>query len=241
MSSATQETVLYDAADGIASITMHRPALHNAQDAEMARALDAAFRRAAADEHVKVIVLRGAGQHFSVGHDAGREQSASPEHPKSFGEECPDAHEEEAYLAMCRRLRELPKPTIAMVQGACIASGLLLAWVCDLIIASDDTVFSDSIVRMGIPNIEIYSYACELHPRIAKEFLFLGERMGAQRAYQMGMVNRVVPRHFLEEEAYCMAARIAQMPAPGLALAKQAVNRTQGLAGRPAVTNATTA
>ena len=223
MSSATEVAVLYEVANGIASVTMHRPACHNTQNAEMAGALDAAFRRAAEDDSVKVIVLRGAGPHFCVGHGSG---------PQDRDDHA--AQEQEVYLAMCRRLRELPQPTIAMVQGACIASGLLLAWVCDLIIASEDAVFSNPIVRMGIPSIEIFSYAYELHPRIAKEFLFLGERMSAQRAYQMGMVNRIVPRHFLEEEAYCMAARIAQMPAPGLALAKQAVNRMEGFQGTPA-------
>ena len=223
MSSATEVAVLYEVANGIASVTMLRPACHNTQNAEMAGALDAAFRRAAEDDSVKVIVLRGAGPHFCVGHGSG---------PQDRDDHA--AQEQEVYLAMCRRLRELPKPTIAMVQGACIASGLLLAWVCDLIIASEDAVFSNPIVRMGIPSIEIFSYAYELHPRIAKEFLFLGERMSAQRAYQMGMVNRIVPRHFLEEEAYCMAARIAQMPAPGLALAKQAVNRMEGFQGTPA-------
>ena len=70
---------------------------------------------------------------------------------------------------MCRRWREIPKPSIAMVQGACIAGGLMLAWVCDLIIASDDAFFADPVVRMGIPGVEYFAHPWVLGPRFAKE------------------------------------------------------------------------
>ena len=132
---------------------------------------------------------------------------------------------------MCRRWRELPKPTIAMVQGACVAGGLMLAWVCDLIVASEDAFFQDPVVRMGIPGVEYFAHVHELNPRIAKEFLFLGERMKADRAYMMGMVNRVVPRDELEAQTYDIAARIAKQPRLGLALTKTVVNRVEELQG----------
>jgi enoyl-CoA hydratase len=135
---------------------------------------------------------------------------------------------------MCRRWRDIPKPTIAMVQGACIAGGLMLAWVCDLIIASDDAYFADPVVRMGIPGVEYFAHVHELNPRIAKEFLFLGERMPAPRAYQMGMVNRVVPRAELEQATFDIAERVAQMPRLGLQLTKQAVNNAEDLMGKRA-------
>ncbi|HYD62899.1 MAG TPA: enoyl-CoA hydratase [Noviherbaspirillum sp.] len=236
------DVVLYNVADGIASITMHRPEYHNAQNSKMTYALDAAFRRAADDDSVKVIVLRGSGKHFSAGHDIGtpgrdihqsfERNSLWYDHVDKPGGEFLYAREQEVYLGMCRRWRELPKPTIAMVQGACIAGGLMLAWVCDLIVAAEDAFFSDPVVRMGIPGVEYFAHAFELHPRVAKEFLFLGERMSAQRACQMGMVNRVVPAEFLEEETYCIAKRIAQMPRLGLALTKQAVNHVEELRGK---------
>ena len=89
------------------------------------------------------------------------------------------AREQEVYLGMCRRWREIPKPTIAMVQGACIAGGLMLAWICDLIIASEDAFFADPVVRMGLPGVEYFAHPWVLGPRQAKEFLFLGERIGA--------------------------------------------------------------
>jgi len=87
-------------------------------------------------------------------------------------------------------------------------------------------------VRMGIPGVEYFAHAFELPPRIAKEFLFMGERMSAERAYQYGMVNRVVPRAQLEETARAMANRIAEMPRLGLALTKQAVNHVEDLRGK---------
>ena len=106
----------------------------------------------------------------------------------------------EVYLGMCRRWRELPKPTIAMVQGACIAGGLMLAWVCDLIVASDDAFFADPVVRMGIPGVEYFAHPWVLGPRFAKEMLFTGDRFSAQRAYELGMVSRVVPRRDLARD-----------------------------------------
>ncbi|MDA8483253.1 enoyl-CoA hydratase [Pseudomonas resinovorans] len=238
------EVVQYEVQGPLALVTMHRPEYHNAQNSRMTYALDAAFKRACDDDNVKVIVLRGAGKHFSAGHDIGtpgRDVNQSFErtslwydHVNKPGGEFLYAREQEVYLGMCRRWRDMPKPTIAMVQGACIAGGLMLAWVCDLIIASEDAYFSDPVVRMGIPGVEYFAHVHELNPRIAKEFLFLGERMGAERAYQMGMVNKVVPRDVLEDVTLDVARRIAQMPRMGLQLTKQAVNNAEDLMGKRA-------
>lgn len=238
----TGEPVTYGVQDGIATVTMCRPEFNNAQNSQMTYALDAAFRRAVDDDAVKVIVLRGAGRHFSAGHDIGTpgRDINKPfdrvqlwwDHTNKPGGEYLYAREQEVYLGMCRRWRELPKPTIAMVQGACVAGGLMLAWVCDLIVAADDAFFQDPVVRMGIPGVEYFAHPYELHPRIAKEFLFVGDRMGAERAYQMGMVNRVAPRDELEATTYALAARIAAQPRMGLALTKQAVNHVEELQGK---------
>lgn len=237
----TAEPVLYEVRDGIATVTMNRPGFNNAQNSQMTYALDAAFRRAVDDDAVKVIVLRGAGKHFSAGHDIGTpgrdidkpfdRQALWWDHTNKPGGEQYFVREQEVYLGMCRRWHDIPKPTIAMVQGACIAGGLMLAWVCDLIVASDDAFFQDPVVRMGIPGVEYFAHAHELNPRIAKEFLYLGERMPADRAYQMGMVNRVVPRAELEQRTYEWAAKIAQQPRMGLALTKTVINRVEELQG----------
>jgi enoyl-CoA hydratase len=237
----TREPVMYEARDGIATLTMNRPAFNNAQNSQMTYALDGAFRRAVDDDAVRVIVLRGAGKHFSAGHDIGtpgRDVNKAFErvhlwwdHTNKPGAEFNYAREQEVYIGMCRRWHEIPKPTIAMVHGACVAGGLMLAWVCDLIVASQDAYFQDPVVRMGIPGVEYFAHVHELNPRVAKEFLFLGERMNADRAHAMGMVNRVVAREQLESETYDIAARIARQPRMGLALTKQVVNRVEELQG----------
>ena len=141
------------------------------------------------------------------------------------------AREQEVYVGMCRRWHETPKPTIAMVQGACIAGGLMLAWVCDLIVAAEDAFFADPVVRMGIPGVEYFAHPWVLGPRAAKEFLFTGDRFGAARALELGMVNRVVPRADQAAETRGIAGRIAQMPRFGLALTKRAVNQAEDQMG----------
>jgi enoyl-CoA hydratase len=144
------------------------------------------------------------------------------------------AREQEVYLGMCRRWREVPKPMIAMVHGACIAGGLMLAWVCDLIVASEDAFFADPVVRMGIPGVEYFAHPWQMGNRFAREFLYLGERVDAARARELGMVNRVVPRDKLEDETFDLANRIAKMPRFGLALTKKALNQIEDLQGQRA-------
>jgi len=239
---AGDPVVLYRQDGAIAVITMNRPQYRNAQNSAMTYALDQSFYRAAADDEVKVVILAGAGKHFSAGHDIGtpgrdidqsfeRKAGLWWDHVGKQGEENRYARESEVYLGMCRRWRELPKPTIAMVQGACIAGALMLAWCCDLIVASDDAFFSDPVVKMGIPGVEYFAHPFVMGPRAAKEFLFTADRVPAGRALQLGMVNHVVPRDQLESETLALAGRIAQMPRLGLALAKKAVNQVEDIMG----------
>lgn len=236
------DVVTYEVHDGIAFIRLNRPAFRNAQNSVMTYALDAAFESAVDDDAVKVIVLAGNGKHFSAGHDIGtpgRDHHVHYDnkavmwwdHVDKPGGDQRYAREMEVYLGMCRRWREIPKPTIAMIQGACIAGGLMLAWVCDLIIASEDAFFSDPVVRMGIPGVEYFAHPWMLGPRLAKEILYTGDRFTAQRAYEVGMVNRVVPLGDLERETVSIAERIAAMPRFGLALTKKAVNQCEDQMG----------
>ncbi|NUT35813.1 MAG: enoyl-CoA hydratase [Hamadaea sp.] len=226
----------------VAVVTLDRPRYRNAQNSAMTYALDAAFGAAVDDDEVAVIVLAGAGDHFCAGHDIGTpERDVDQSFPRKAvlwwdhvgkpGADARYAREMEVYLGMCRRWREIPKPTIAMVQGACVAGGLMLAWVCDLIVAADDAFFADPVVRMGIPGVEYFAHPWVLGPRAAKEMLFTGDRWSAERAYQLGMVNRVVPRAELEAETLALAGRVAAMPRFGLALAKRAVNQCEDLMG----------
>ena len=235
-------TVRYERRDAAAVVTMDRPKYRNAQNSAMTYALDEAFGRAVNDAEVKVIVLAGAGDHFSAGHDIGsperdvdtsfdRKAVLWWDHVGRSGGDQRFARESEVYLGMCRRWREIPKPMIAMVQGACIAGGLMLAWCADLVVAADDAFFADPVVRMGIPGVEYFAHPWVMGPRFAKEFLFTGERIPAARAREWGMVNRVVPRAELEAETFALAERIATMPQFGLALTKKAVNQAEDLMG----------
>lgn len=238
----TDEPVLYRVENSIAWIMMNRPKYNNAQNSQMTYALDDAFRRAVDDPGVKVIVLGGEGKHFSAGHDIGtpgrdvdqpfERRLLWEDHTQKNGAEFLYAREHEQYLGMCRRWRDSPKPTIAMVQGACVAGGLMLAWVCDLIVASDDAFFQDPVVRMGIPGVEYFAHAFELPPRVAKEFLLLGDRMSAARAESFGMVNKVVPRDDLTAAVAGWAGKLAGMPSLGMWLTKQAVNHVEDLGGK---------
>jgi enoyl-CoA hydratase len=239
----TDEPILYAVEDGVAWITMNRPSFNNAQNGQMTYALDDAFVQATNDDAVKCIVLAGNGKHFSAGHDIGtpgrdlhhefdKRLMIAP-HTNKPAAELLYTREQEQYLGMCRRWRDIPKPTIAMVQGACIAGGLMLAWVCDLIVASDDAFFQDPVnPLMGIPGVEYFAHAYELPPRVAKEFLLLGQRMPAARAEQFGMVNKVVPREQLREATAAWATKLASGSRLGNWLTKQAVNHVEELRGK---------
>ena len=245
----TEEPVLYEVIDNVAWVTMNRPGFNNAQNGQMTYALDDAFNRAVQDDAVRCIVLAGNGKHFSAGHDIGTpgrdlhkhfdNRLMIPPHINKPAAELLYTREQEQYLGMCRRWRDIPKPTIAMVQGACIAGGLMLAWVCDLIVASEDAFFQDPVnPLMGIPGVEYFAHAYELPPRVAKEFLLLGERMPAQRAYNFGMVNKVVPREELRDAAAAWANKLAGQGRLGNWLTKQSVNHVEELRGKRAAMDA---
>lgn len=232
----------YKVIDNVAWIMLQRPEYSNAQNCRMLDQLDASFRRAVDDEQVKVIVLGGEGKHFSAGHDLGtpgkdsqftrERKSLWYDHVGKPGVERQYVFEQDIYLGYCRRWRELPKPVIAMVQGACIAGGVMLAWICDLIVASDDAYFQDPTVLMGFPGGEYFAHPFELPPRIAREFLLMGQRLSAERAHHFGMVNRMVPRDRLRDEVAAMAAHLAERPHFGLMITKQALNYVEDLTGK---------
>jgi enoyl-CoA hydratase len=174
------------------------------------------------------------GPHFSSGHHLG-DQSKIGDHGAPVmgvgGYDLPAAEgymaqELEIYLGFCWRWRNLPKPTIAQVQGKVIAGGLMLVWPFDLIIAADNAEFSDPVVAFGVNGHEFFVHAYELGHRKAKELLFTGDSIGAQEAKTLGMVNQVVPRAELETYTLAMAEKIAKRPSMGLKLAKMSVNQS---------------
>ena len=217
----------YEVADKIATITLNRPEAANAQNTAFLDELDAAWTRAADDSAVTVIVLRANGKHFSAGHDLKLDGPA----PDKITLELMYQHESRRYLEYTLRWRNVPKPSIAAVQGRCIAGGLLLCWPCDLIVAAEDALFSDPVVLMGIGGVEYHGHTWELGARKAKEILFTGRPLTAREAERTGMVNQVVPRDELDAETTALAQQIAMMPPFALRQAKRAVNQTLDVQG----------
>ncbi len=166
----------------MAVITLNRPEAANAQTMDLLDELDAAWSRAAADDEVVVIVLRANGKHFSAGHDLKRTRVR---YPTRSPWRCIYKIEARRYLEYSLRWRNIPKPSIAAVQGRCIAGGLLLCWPCDLIVAAENAQFSDPVVLMGIGGVEYHGHTWELGPRKAKEILFTGPR-GDRRGGRAG-------------------------------------------------------
>jgi enoyl-CoA hydratase len=230
--------ILYEAADRIAQITLDRPQQNNAQNAALLKELDEAFERAVADEAVRVIILRANGKNFSAGHDIAPDVVEQEPWSSMFDDVGETGllrmydWEEKHYFGYSRRWRDIPKPTIAAVQGACIAAGLMLAWPMDLIIASEDARFCDPVLRMGIGGVEYQGHAWEFGARKAKELLFTAEWINAHEAQQLGMVNRVVPREALEAETLALAAKIAKMHPHAVRMAKRSINATLDAMGQ---------
>ncbi len=239
----TFQTLLYESpAPHVARIVLNRPDSRNAQDTRLLYELNDAFDRAAQDNEVKVIILAANGPHFSSGHDLregpeGRDMSQYRTVGTWCGFECAGAErlmsrEKEIYIGFSERWRNIPKPTIAQVQGKCISGGLMLVWPCDLIVASEDAAFMDNTLLLGVCGAEFFNHPWEVGVRKAKEMLFTADWLSAQDAHRLGMVNHVVPPDQLADFTLALASRIAEKSLFTLKLTKEAVNTAQDVQGR---------
>lgn len=228
-------------APGVARVVMDRPKKRNAQNIAMNYQMDAAFQRAVRDDSINVIILAGADPHFSAGHDlSGDGLFPLPDYETIgvwSGFSLPGAEgiygrEKEIYLDICERWRNLSKPVIAEVQGLCAAGGLMLAWVCDIIVASDDASFVDPVINLGVAGVEYFVHPFELGPRKAKELLFTADAISAQEAHRLGMVNHVVARADLSAFTLALAQKISTKPSFALKMTKEAVNAAEDAMGR---------
>jgi enoyl-CoA hydratase len=225
--------VRYEVDGPVATITLDRPDAANAQNTRMIEDLDACFDAAGADDSVRVVVVAAAGKHFSAGHDlkeilAGEEEWAA----KRSTPEGKLEHEQVMYWDKLLRIRDFPKITIAAVQGACSAAGLMLACMCDLIVAADDAKFSNPVLRMSGVGVELLVEPWELGPRKAKEFLLCAQTFTAEEAERYGLVNRVVPRDDLAASAKEMADTVALVPPLTASAVKDTINHTLDLQGQ---------
>ena len=226
-------TLTYEKLGAVLRITANRPEVLNAQSRVMILELDEAFRAASEDADTRVIIVAGAGQHFSAGHDLGSPEELEDQkaHPVGPGIAENLKRLSELYLETCLRWRDVPKPTIAQVQGYCIMGGLMLASCCDLIIAAEDALFADRAVRWGGSHVQYFTMPWDLGPRKAKEYLFTGDYVDAHTALDLGLVNRVVEREKLAEATLELAQRIALQDPYALKLAKASVNETMDIQG----------
>jgi enoyl-CoA hydratase len=226
-------TITYEKLGPVLRITANRPEVLNAQSRVMIVELDEAFRTATEDADTRVVIVAGAGPHFSAGHDLGSREELEDQkaHPIGPGIAENLKRLSELYLETCLRWREVPKPTIAQVQGYCIMGGLMLASCCDLIIAAEDALFADRAVRWGGSHVQYFTMPWDLGPRKAKEYLFTGDYIDAPTALELGLVNRVVKREGLAEATLELAQRIALQDPYALKLAKASVNETMDIQG----------
>lgn len=224
----------------VVRIVLNRPDVRNAQSRAMLVELDDAFRRADADDSVRVVILSGEGKAFSSGHDLGtvqalKERLPGPDQHPTFGCHGGTAgpiesrlrQEYHYYFENTRRWRDLKKITIAQVHGQVLSAGLMLAWCCDLIVASADTVFADVVgSRLGMCGVEYFGHPWEFGPRKAKELLLTGDSITADEAYRLGMVSKVFEPEQVADGALALARRIASLPTMASILIKESVNRS---------------
>lgn len=212
------EVVLYECSGGIATITLNRPEKLNAMNSEVVEQLGAYVAAASVDDSVKVVLIAGAGRAFSAGFDINDEMEDGTE----------SALDWQPVLArdsdMTMAIWSCPKPTIAVVQGYCLAGGCEVAMACDMIVAADDASFGEPEIQYGSGPVTLLM-PFVLGQKKTNELLFTGDRMTASTALAAGLVNAVVPRDELESAALDLARRIAPTPLAVLRLTKQALNR----------------
>ncbi|HEX4219723.1 MAG TPA: enoyl-CoA hydratase [Acidimicrobiales bacterium] len=231
----SEEAVVYEVVGHVATITMNRPEAANAQNTAVIDGIDHFLDVADDDDEVRVVVLAGAGKHFSAGHDLKALVAGDDTDPWVARRETPEGkfrHEQTMYYERCKRLYAFRKPTIARVQGATVAAGLMLACMCDLIVAGDDAMFSNPVLRMTGAGVELLVEPWELGIRKAKEFLWTGETIDAQEAWRLGLVNRVVPAADLVERTRELAERVALVPPTTAQVVKDTINNSATLMGK---------
>ena len=213
----TQDTVLYNAEDGIAVLTLNNPKQRNALSSPTLALLKSYLAQIADDSTIKVVVIRSEGPVFSSGHDLNELVGGDPEDYAGVFADCTEVME---------AIRLLSKPVIAQVQGLATAAGCQLVATCDLSVAADNARFATPGVQIGLfcttPGVAV---ARAVMPKKAMEMLLTGLPIPAQEALEFGLVNRVVPAEELEQETMALARRICQASSRTISIGKPAFYR----------------
>jgi enoyl-CoA hydratase len=213
-------------ADRVCQITLNRPRYRNVQGIVLLNELDHAIAAADADRAVHVIVLRGAGDHFSAGHDLGtpEELAYRAEHPLGEGTAGFFVHTWHHYVDLHLRWRNVGKPMIAAVQGYCIFGGWMVASTADILFAAEDAKFLGNA-------FQYFAIPWDISPRRAKEMLFEGRFIGPHEAKELGFVNQVVPTGRLLEATLEYARDVADNDPFDMRMTKLAINQAQNAQG----------
>lgn len=220
------ENVTYDTDGPVAVVTLNRPHYRNAQSWGLLDGVDEAFNKAEADDSIRVIVVRGAGEHFSSGHDLGTPESIAERELRGASDEGIEFYQNfrKYNIDYLLKWRNSPKPSISMVRGYCIFAGWMLA-------AATDLVFADTSARFLPGLVEYFTQPWDLGVRKAKELLFESRFIEAGEAKDLGFVNRVYAPHDLERETMAYAHRVAENQPLTVRLTKLAINNAQDAQG----------
>jgi enoyl-CoA hydratase len=222
---AAEAVLLQEDLGSVRRLTMNRPTALNALNAELTDALSAAIQGAGSDDGVSVVILRGAGRAFCAGYDLNEDASGGVLDARHWHEDL--AHATDRML----EILDCPKPVIASVHSYCLAGGTDLMLACDLAVAADDAYFGYVDVRFGSGVVSMF-LPWVIGVRAAKELLFTGEdRVSADDALRIGLVNRVVPRDRLDGATMELAEEIAKNEPFVVQTTKRAVNRAWDVAG----------
>ena len=220
-----ERSLVVDDVGPVRMLTLNRPEVLNALSEELMEALSAALDAAAVDESVSVIVIRGAGRAFCAGYDLNEDAAGGPLDSARWHEDLMRSTER------MLKLFDHPKPIVAQVHSYCLAGGTDLMLACDLCVASDDAYFGYVDIRFGSGVVSMF-LPWVVGARRAKELLFTGEdRIPAEEALRIGLVNRVVPRDRLDEATLALAHDIAKNEPFVVQATKRAVNRAWEVAG----------
>jgi enoyl-CoA hydratase/carnithine racemase len=189
---AAEPELLVERTDRVVRLVLNRERRRNALSLALLRQLDDELGRLAADDTVHVVVIAANGPVFSSGHDLGEMPGRTEAEYRELFETC---------SRVMRRIRSLPQPVIARVQGLATAAGCQLVAACDLVVAAEGARFATPGVKIGLfcttPMVPLVR---SVAPKVALEMLLTGEPITAQRAYEVGLVNRVVPAGELDAE-----------------------------------------
>jgi 2-(1,2-epoxy-1,2-dihydrophenyl)acetyl-CoA isomerase len=218
------ETVKYEINETVAIITMNRPDALNALSLQLTRDLKSAIEKAVAD-NARAVVLTGEGRAFCSGGDLREMQQMWRREGRieAFMEEPLKALHDVILL-----IRETPIPFVAAVQGVCAGAGTNFALACDIIFASENASFNEAFVRIGLsPDCGgSFFLPRAIGEKLAAEIFMTGDTISAERAAQIGMINRVVPAENLREESYKMARKLALAPTASIGRIKKMLNAT---------------